>query len=67
MAERISQVSHGDREIALEAAKRSYQQTALDLNYAEPEANLWVFAVIKLLRANLEKQQAPADDRFETA
>ena len=40
----------------LEAAERSYCQTALDLGYGEAQAESWAAALMFRLRAEVEKQ-----------
>ena len=47
-----------DRARALEAAERSYCQTALNLGYAEAQAESWVAALMFRLRAEMEKQKS---------
>jgi hypothetical protein len=47
-----------DRARALEAAERSYCQTALDLGYGEAQAESWAAALMFRLRAEMEKQRS---------
>jgi hypothetical protein len=47
-----------DKVRALEAAERSYCQSALDCSYGEAEAESWAAALMFKLRADVEKQNS---------
>lgn len=57
VAQAIAAISVEDRIKALEAAERSYCQTALDIGYGEAQAEGWAAALMFQLRAELEKQK----------
>jgi len=57
VAQAIAAISVEDRIKALEAAERSYCQTALDIAYGEAQAEGWAAALMFQLRAELEKQK----------
>jgi hypothetical protein len=50
IAELIVSLSSGDRRRALEAAERSYLETARGLGYQETDALQWAEAVMRRLR-----------------
>ena len=53
VAEAIAAIRSEDRAKALDAAERSYRQTALDLGYREAVAQEWTAAVMFRLRTEL--------------
>jgi hypothetical protein len=61
VAKKIAEIPTEFRESALEAAERSYSQTLRDLGYAEPDAQVWISAVMfRLLSQVAEHQEAGA-------
>ena len=60
VAQAIAAMPAEDRARALEAAERSYCQTALDLGYGEAQAESWAAALMFRLRAEIEKQKSEA-------
>lgn len=53
VAEAIAALRSEDHAKALDAAERSYRQTALDLGYPEAAAQVWTAAVMFRLRTEL--------------
>ncbi len=61
VAKRIAEIPTEFRESALQAAERSYSQTLRDLDYAEPDAQVWISAVMfRLLSQVAEHKEAGA-------
>ena len=61
VAKRIAEIPTEFRECALEAVERSYSQTLHDLGYAEPDAQVWISAVMfRLLSQVAEHKEAGA-------
>ena len=58
VAQAIAAMPAEDSARALEAAERSYCQTALDLGYGEAQAESWAAALMFRLRAEVEKQNS---------
>ena len=56
VAQAIAAMPAEDRARALEAAERSYWQTAREFGYGDAEAESWVAALMFRLRAEMEKQ-----------
>ncbi len=58
MAEAIAEIPPDLQERALEAAERSYQQTAQELGYAEADAQGWVSVVMFRVRTQVAERRA---------
>jgi len=55
----IASMHADDRARALEAAERSYCETAVGLGHTDEEAQVWAATVMASLRAEVEKQVSP--------
>jgi hypothetical protein len=62
--EAIASMPSDDRVKALEAAERSYRETALLWATRMPRRQAWVATVMASLRAEVEKQLSPAGNAF---
>jgi hypothetical protein len=60
VAQAITSMPADDRARALEAAERSYCETAVGLGYTDGEAQAWAATVMASLRAEIEKQVSPS-------
>ena len=58
VAQAIAAMPAEDRARALEAAERSYCQTAREFGYGDAEAESWAAALMFKLRAEIEKQKS---------
>ena len=56
VAEVVASIPEGDRGRALDAAARSYRETARNLGYEEGPIQSWVSAVMLRLQAEVKKQ-----------
>ena len=56
VAEVVASIPEGDRGRALDAAARSYRETARNLGYEEGPVQSWVSAVMLRLQAEVKKQ-----------
>jgi hypothetical protein len=59
VAQAIASMPADDRARSLEAAERSYCETAVGLGYTDGEAQDWAATVTASLRAEVEKQVSP--------
>jgi hypothetical protein len=60
VAQAITSMPADDRARALEAAERSYCETAVGLGCTDGEAQAWAATVMASLRAEIEKQVSPS-------
>jgi hypothetical protein len=55
VAELIAELPEARRSVALNAAAQSYLKTALELAYAEEDAQQWASAVMERLQGDMER------------
>jgi hypothetical protein len=60
VAQAIASMPADDKARALEAAERSYRETAVGLGYTDGEAQAWAATVMTSLRAEIEEQVSPS-------